>query len=105
MTEHAKHWATIWSQALKAMPRRKVPNPDTHSQGKQGALARCLGLPLYSSGGHYIGHKWAWHGMTRGVMPSDPKVCSDLMKLAGPHGHTLALIRLKRLGLAHRYVD
>jgi hypothetical protein len=97
-TKH-KRWADIWGRAMANMPHRK----GEHIDGRYGALARCLGLPLYSPAG-YSGHNRVYTSWQRGYEPSDPKVKRRLHMLAGSNGALLAWVHLTRLGIAHRYI-
>ena len=96
-TDHV-YWSTIWGKALANMPCRKHGS----TAGRYGALARCLGLPLYSPSS-YTGHSRVYNAHTRGNMPRDVTVRYKLLVCASPLGHVLAKRKFEQLGIAHRY--
>jgi hypothetical protein len=129
MTINHDAWANIWGRALKNMPYRSAfnthyvrdcQNPNYPTTGCQcddscivgfyrtpmaadyGALARCLGYPLYS-GKNYSAHNRVYSNYRRGSVPRDPKVKARLLKLAGANGALIAWLHLKRIGLGKRY--
>lgn len=83
--------------------------------GRYTTLARLLGLRLYSRagakapngaisrGGTRVGHLRVESMYIRGTRPRDDEVRRKLILLAGPYGHQLAMLKLKELGIAHRY--
>jgi len=99
-------WSQIWGQALRNMPERKgykgLPR-----MGEYSALARCLGMKLYStradgSKGHFVAHNHIYTAMVRGYGPRDKKRRQRLMRIAGTYGKVYAHYLLR--DLRHRYV-
>ena len=121
MTDANEYWYNIWHQAIANMPvrkcyQRRMDDPGNvgylgsndyknivPADGQMAALARCLGMNLYSKGGHFVAHNHIYTAMYRGYGPRDPKRRQLLIRLAGPYGRLFARVKLKKLGLAHRY--
>ena len=98
MTNH-EAWAATWRAAFENMPLRTAKGID----GRYGALARVLELPLYSPAG-YSAHNRVYSNWRRGSVPRDAAVRNRLQTYAGPYGKLLAWVKLRKLGIAHRYV-
>jgi hypothetical protein len=80
------HWRVQWDQALLNMPY----NPNKRMgillrYGAQSALAKCLG---------YYGNNSVYNGWYRGSKPRGERA-TKLLKLAGPYGSILAIIKLR----------
>lgn len=110
-TDHA-YWRNVWTHALANVPKRTFTyrigaDPEGHAitwqAGQWAAVARCLDLPLYSTGGHFNGHNRVFANWRRGSKPRDPETTRKLLLLASSIGPALAKFKLKELGLAKRY--
>lgn len=123
-------WKKLWSDALENMPwmftrpERKVYNrdengekyidkvtgefsinfiwPPTHN-GRFLALRMCLGYNCYTAKGKSHAWKSGPTAMHRGQKPRTAARQQLLKALAGPHGATVARVRLIQLGQAQRF--
>lgn len=122
-----EYWKRAWLQAYNNIPRKIIkkkpiwgpvrygldgkPKPPEEYEynvptqsGKASTLMLLLGKPMFSKNGvrrtHHLHYQAAQRG---GHRPKDPEVRRRLEILAGPNGRIMAWVKLKELGVAHKY--
>lgn len=114
-----KHWRGLWRAALANMPamaiiaskERSITRRGTtmvwlrpgYRRGPNVALRICLGYHTYSAQGRSNAASAVYVAIQRGSKPRGAARQAMLRALAGPHGATIARVRLIQLGQAYRF--
>jgi len=120
MTHEPKYWRALWRAAMLNMPAMAIIERKTHKtiradmvtimwvrpgyrRGPATALRICLGYNTYNDQGRSNAASAVYVAIKRGSRPRDAARQSMLRALAGPHGATVAHVRLIQLGQADRF--
>ena len=114
-----KDWRVLWRDALLNMPAmaiiasKEITIARHHTtmvwlrpgyrRGPATALRICLGYGVYNAQGRSNATSAVYVALQRGSTPRGPTRQAMLRALAGPHGATIARVRLIQLGQAHRF--
>lgn len=116
-----KRWRELWKAALLNMPAMAIiPRQERvinsaingmcmtwyrsgYRRGAATALRICLGYHTYSAQGRSNAASAVYVAIRHGSKPRGAARQHLLRVLAGPHGATLARVRLIQLGQAHRF--
>lgn len=95
----------LWFVALDNMPAMAVykQNGVLVRRGRAVALRMCLGYRCYSQTGRSNAQAAVYNAMKRAQVPKGQARQNLLRALAGPHGGTVARVRLIQLGQADRF--
>lgn len=107
-----QEWRLLWMAALENMPAMSInknpaypkwSNKLTYRRGSPTALRICLGYNVYSGHGQSNAQLCHYVAVQRGSKPRTKARQTLLQALAGPHGPTLARVKLIKLGQASRF--
>jgi len=114
-----KHWRELWRAALLNMPAMAIIERKefeitrargtmnwvrpSYRRGPATALRICLGYHTYDAQGRSNAANTVYVALQRGSKPRGSPRQRLLRALAGPHGATIARVRLIQLGQAHRF--